>query len=93
MKTILAISLMTILAVGVIAPALQDAYALKADNSKKLSPKSFGDKTKIKMTSDDSQINHKSSFDFVKKEQVKTFKKNISADNAKQIFKNIYRIG
>ena len=36
---------MAILALGMTAPALQDAFAAKADNSEKLSPKSFGHKT------------------------------------------------
>ena len=84
---------MTILVTGLIAPALQDAYALKADTSNKLGPKAFGEKTKSKMTSDDSQKTHKSGFESVKKEQTKTFKKIISDDRAKQIFKNLYRLG
>ncbi|MGY5149677.1 MAG: hypothetical protein ACW9W3_06410 [Candidatus Nitrosopumilus sp. bin_68KS] len=92
MNTILAISLMAILATGVLSPVLQDAYALKADNSEKLSPKSFGNKTKMKMI-DESQKLQNSSFDSIKKEQTKTFKKIVAADNAKQIFKNIYRLG
>ena len=91
MKTVLAITMMSILATGVIAPALQDAYALKADNSEKLSPKSFGEKTKKKMSKETPKT-HKIGDD-VKKEQTKTFKKLIAADNAKQIFKNIYKVG
>ncbi|MGY5149539.1 MAG: hypothetical protein ACW9W3_05700 [Candidatus Nitrosopumilus sp. bin_68KS] len=92
MKTILAILVMTILATGVISPALQDAFAAKADNSEKLSPKSFGDKTKKKMPKE-SPKSHKIGFDTVKPEQAKSFKKLIAANNATQSFKNIYKIG
>ena len=91
MKTIFAISIMAILATGVMAPALQDAYALKA-SSEKLSPKSFGEKTKYKITFEKSPT-QKSGFESLKKEEAKTLKK-ISAElSAKQILKNIYRQG
>ena len=92
MKTILAISVMSILATGVVAPALQDAYAAKADNSEKLSPKSFGEKTKKKMVKE-SPKSHKIGFDSVKPEQAKSFKKLIAANDATQLFKNLYKIG
>ena len=92
MKTILAISIMAILATGVIAPALQDAYAVKADNSEKLSPKSFGEKTKYKISSE-SKAHQKAGFESIKKEQVKSFKKIVAENNAKELFKNIYRLG
>ena len=36
---------MAILAIGMVAPALQDAYAVKASTSEKLSPKAYGQKT------------------------------------------------
>ena len=91
MKTVLAITMMTILVTGVIAPVLQDAFALKSDSSEKLSPKSFGEKTKKKMSKETPKT-HKIGSD-INKEQTKTFKKLIAADNAKQIFKKLYRIG
>ena len=84
---------MAILATGVMAPALQDAYALKADNSNKLTPKAFGEKTKSKINQDDSQKTHTSGFEGIKKEQAKTFKKIASEYKAKQLFQNIYRLG
>jgi len=95
MKTILAISAMAILAMGMIAPALQDvhAYPTKADYSDKLKAKSYGVKTKDKMSSYDSKsINH-SEFVSVKKEQVKTYKKIVAEYGAKQILKNLYKLG
>ncbi|WP_428325657.1 hypothetical protein [Nitrosopumilus sp.] len=45
MKTILTLSIMAILATGVTAPALQEAFAFKANTSEKLSPKAYGQKT------------------------------------------------
>ena len=91
---IFAISLMAILATGVLAPAVQEAYALKADNSQKLSPKAYGEKTKTKMTTaDDSQNKQKSGFDTVKKEQAKNYKKIAAEYKAKQLIKDIYRLG
>ena len=46
MRTILALSVVAVLATAVIVPAFHDeAYALKADNSEKLSPKAYGQKT------------------------------------------------
>ena len=81
---------MTILATGIIAPAIQDAYALKtADNSNKLSPKSFGEKTKGKFFSNDST--QKSGFESIKKEEVKSYKKIFAEYKAKQILKQLYR--
>ena len=90
MKTILAVALMAVLAAGVIAPAL-DAYAMKADNSNKLTPKSFGEKTKNKIASHDKTM--KSGFESIRKEQVKTFKKISEEYNAKLTLKNLYRLG
>lgn len=89
MKTILAISVMAVLATGVIVPSFQDAYALatKADKEK-LSPKAFGDKTKTKLQYADST--HKTGFESVKKEQVKTFKKIAAEDKAKELLKQLY---
>ena len=93
MKTILAISIMAVLATGVIAPSLQEAYALKADTFNKMGPKAFGEKTKNKTFSSELEKTHKSGFESIKKEQIKTFKK-IAADyKAKQLFKSIYRLG
>ena len=45
MKTLFAISIMTALLTVAVVPGLQEAFALKADNSEKLSPKAFGKKT------------------------------------------------
>jgi len=55
MKTILGISLMAILVTGLIAPTLQEAHAyqVKADNSEKLKPKSFGVKIKDNLPATD----------------------------------------
>lgn len=84
---------MAILATGVIAPALQEAYAVKADKMTKLSPKAFGDKTKYKMITDNTQKIQKSGFELVKKEEAKSFKK-ITADyKAKKLLQQLYRIG
>ncbi len=89
MKTILAITVMTILLAGTIAPVL-DAFALKsADTFDRLSPKSFGKKTTTKMNADD--FVKKDSFD-LKKEQVKQYKKIIAEYNAKQLAKKLYNI-
>ena len=95
MKTILAISIMAILATGVIAPSLQDAYAYptKADYSDKLKAKSYGVKTKDKIPFHDSHTVKHDKFESVKKEQVKTYKKIVAEYNAKQILKNLYKLG
>ena len=95
MKTVLVVSIMTILVTGVVVPALHNAYAypLKADNSEKLKPKSFGVKTKDKILSDNSGIIKQNNFESIKKEQVKTFKKIVAEYNAKQILKSIYNLG
>jgi len=84
---------MAILATGVLSPALQDAYVLKTDNSNKLSSKAFGEKTKTKLTSDDSQKTQQSGFEGVKKEQAKTYKKTMEQYKASKIMKTIYRLG
>lgn len=90
MKTILAITVMTILLAGIIAPVL-DAFALKsADTSDRLSPKSFGKKTIAKMNVDDFKVK-KDSFD-LKKEQIKQYKKVIAEYNAKHLAKKLYNI-
>ncbi len=83
---------MAILATGVIAPALQDAYAVKADKVSQLSPKSFGEKTKAKLQVDNNKT-QKSGFESIKKEEVKTFKKIASEYTAKQLLKKLYRMG
>ena len=88
--TILAISIMAVLATGVIAPSLQDAYALKADTSNKLSPKSFGEKTKTKLNAEENQKTQKFGFEGIKKEQTKNFKKIIEQFKAKNLMKSIY---
>lgn len=93
MKTILAISIITILLTGVVAQVLQEAYALKSDTSKKMSPKAFGEKTINKIILDDSQKNQKSGFETLKKEQTKSYKKLIAQNNAKQILDKLYRLG
>jgi len=95
MKTILAISAMTILAMGMIAPALQDAYAspTKADYSDKLKAKSYGVKTQDKMSSQDSKFINHGEFGTIKKEEVKTYKKIVAEYSAKQILKNLYKLG
>ncbi len=90
MKTILVVSLMAILISGVIAPALQEAYALKADTSKKLSPKSFGEKTKNKMSFSEKVKN--SGYDSIK-EQLKTFKKISEEHKAKKLLLTLYKLG
>lgn len=74
---------------GVIAPALQEAYALKSDIASKLAPKAFGEKTKNKI----SEKTYKSEVQTIKKEQVKSFKKIDAEYKAKQILKSLYRLG
>lgn len=49
MKTISAISLMAILVTAAVMPGLQDAFAIKADTSDRLAPKSYGEKTLAKL--------------------------------------------
>jgi hypothetical protein len=95
MKIILGISLMAILVTGVITPALQDAYAypVKADNSEKLKPKSFGVKIKDKMPLTDSQNIKQNSFDGIKQEEVKAYKKIFVEAYVKQALKKLYKLG
>lgn len=94
MKTIFAASLMAILVTGMVAPALQDAYAYpqKADNSEKLKVKSFGVKTKNKISFSDTDPKH-NIFGAIKEQQVKTYKKIIAEYSAKQVLKNLYNLG
>ncbi|WP_371505101.1 hypothetical protein [Nitrosopumilus adriaticus] len=95
MKTILAISIMAILTTGVVAPSLTDAYAqpTKADYSDKLKAKSYGVKTKDKIPFQSSHKIIHDEFGSVKKEQVKTYKKIVAEYSAKQILKNLYKLG
>ena len=94
MKTIFAVSLMAILVTGMVAPALQDAYAYpqKADNSEKLKVKSFGVKTKNKISFSDTDPKH-NIFGTIKEQQVKTYKKIVAEYSAKQVLKNLYNLG
>jgi len=94
MKTILGISLMAILVTGLIALTLQEAHAypVKADNSEKLKPKSFGVKIKDKMPAMDSQNIKHNIFDGIKKE-VKAYKKIYAEAYAKQALKKLYKLG
>ncbi|MBS3922457.1 MAG: hypothetical protein KGZ37_04820 [Nitrosarchaeum sp.] len=95
MKTILGISLMTILISGLIAPTLQEAHAypVKADNSEKLKPKSFGVKIKDKIPVTDSQNIKHNIFDGIKQEEVKAYKKIYAEAYAKQVLKKLYKLG
>lgn len=95
MKTLLTLSIITILAAGVIAPALHDAYAYptKADNSEKLKVKSFGVKTKDKIPHYDLNSIKQNDYDSIKKEQVKIYKKIAAEYSAKQLLKNLYKLG
>ena len=91
MKTILATTLMAILVTGVVAPALQDAYALKkADNSEKLSPKAYGQKTKGKFNTSEATT-QKTGFDSEKKEQFRTEKKLAEQKKAQELVQKLYR--
>ena len=85
---------MTILATGVIAPSLNDAFAqtTKADYSDKLKAKSYGVKTKDKIPFQNSPKIH-DEFGSIKKEQVKAYKKIVAEYGAKQILKNLYKLG
>ena len=86
---------MAILVTGLTAPTLQEAHAyqVKADNSEKLKPKSFGVKIKDKIPVIDSQNIKHNIFDGVKKEEVKTYKKIVAEAYAKQAFKKLYKLG
>ena len=86
---------MAILVTGLIVPALQDVYAypVKADNSEKLKPKSFGVKIKDKMPFTDSQKIKQNNFDGIKQEEVKAYKKIVAEAYAKQAFKKLYKLG
>ena len=95
-KTVLAVSVMAILAAGIIAPALQDAYAYpqKAQfSAEKLKAKSFGIKTINKIPLDEKDKAIHNSFGTIKNEQIKTYKKVVAEYNAKQILKNLYNLG
>ncbi|MHA7648053.1 hypothetical protein [Nitrosopumilus sp. S4] len=96
MKTMMAISVMTILAAGMITPVLQDVYAYptKAQLSdEKLKAKSYGVKTKDKIPFNDPHTLKHDAFGNVKKEEVKTYKKIVEQYKAKQILKNLYKLG
>ena len=86
---------MAILATGLLSPALQEAYAypVKADNSEKLKPKSFGSKIKDKMQLTDSQNIKQNSFNGIKQEEVKAYKKIFAEAYAKQDLKKLYKLG
>lgn len=86
---------MVILATGLIAPTLQEAYAypVKADNSEKLKPKSFGVKIKDKIPAMDSQNIKHNIFDGIKQEEVKAYKKIYAEAYAKQALKKLYKLG
>ena len=95
MKTVLAVSIMMILAIGVLAPALQQAYAhpySEHKNSIQIAPKSYGEKTKGKFFVDWNKT-QKSGFESVKKEEVKTIKKIAADSKAQELFKRLYRLG
>ena len=89
-KAIFTVSLMAILATGVIAPALQEAYALKADNSEKLSPKAFGKKTIVKMNSDGTEKKHTDDKKPLKKQMVKDIRKQQENQRATEFMKTYY---
>jgi len=86
---------MTILISGLIAPTLQEAHAypVKADNSEKLKPKSFGVKIKDKIPVTDSQNIKHNIFDGIKQEEVKAYKKIYAEAYAKQVLKKLYKLG
>lgn len=86
---------MAILATGLSATALQDAYAypIKADNSEKLKPKAFGVKIKDKLPAMDSQNIKHNIFDGIKHEEVKAYKKIYAEAYAKQALKKLYKLG
>ena len=95
-KTVLAVSVMAILATGAIAPVLQDAHAhaQKAQlSAEKLKAKSYGLKTKDKISFNDSKQMKQNDFESIKKEQVKAYKKIVAEYSAKQILKNLYKLG
>jgi len=95
MKTILGISLMAILVTGLTAPTLQEAHAyqVKADNSEKLKPKSFGVKIKDKIPVIDSQNTKQNNFEGIKPQEVKDYKKILAEAYAKQALKKLYKLG
>ena len=86
---------MTILVTDLIAPTLQEAHAYPviADNSEKLKPKSFGVKIKDKVPLTDSQNIKQNSFDGIKQEEVKAYKKIFAEAYAKQALKKLYKLG
>ena len=80
MKTLFAISIMVILATGVITPAIQETYALKAQGNSKTeigSKKVCGDRLCSEVPAEEKSVEKK------KKEQVKSEKKSESAEKAK----------
>ncbi|BDQ30352.1 hypothetical protein NZNM25_10070 [Nitrosopumilus zosterae] len=94
-KTVLAVAVMVVLIAGVIAPAFQDvhAYTQKAKfSSEKLKAKSYGIKTKDKVSFDEKETKH-NSFGEIKKQDVKNYKKIMAEYSAKKILKNLYNLG
>ena len=88
MKTIiLTLSIMTILVTGVIAPSLGDAFALKANNSEKLSPKAYGQKTiNAKCGENDCFVKQSNSSEHPSKIAKKTW-----SDQRTEMFMKIYQ--
>lgn len=98
MKTLTVTAISAILATALILPAINSAAAETVeDGRKQLSPKAFGEKTKLYKCNEGRcfslDSNHKGTFGDVKKEDLKSYKKAIELHNALKFMKNYYKIG
>ena len=82
--------LITAIAVAPIGSAYAANKATVEEGRKQLSPKTFGDKTKVALINADVDKTHKAKFDGAKKEQVKTFKKFVEQNKALEFAKKYY---
>jgi hypothetical protein len=91
------LSTITVLIASVlILPAVNSAQAATVEDGKiKLSPKAFGPKTSKYLCDNERcstvNTNHKGVFDGFKKEEVKTYQKNIEHFKALQFMKDYYK--
>ncbi|KAF6241952.1 hypothetical protein C6988_10795, partial [Nitrosopumilus sp. b1] len=82
--------LITAVAVAPIGSAYAANKATVEEGRKQLSPKTFGEKTKIALINADVDKNHKAKFDGAKKEQVKIYKKLVEQHKALDFAKKYY---
>ena len=98
MKTLTVTAISAILVAALILPAINSAHAATVEDGRlQLSPKAFGPKTSLYMCDKAScsniDINHKGTFDQVKKEELKSYKKAIALFEAQKFIKSYYKTG